>query len=477
MTDSPAGAAPAAPPAPPAGAGRTPGRTPGPTAAPAAAPGARRILAIALPVVLSNATAPLQGAVDTAVIGNLGAAAALAGVGLGAQLFSLLFVSFNFLQIGSSGLAAQALGARDGGRALDVLGRALAVALGCALALVLLQAPLRVAGLALFGASAEARALAGLYFDVRIWGAPAELANYALLGWFAGQEMTRRLFQHQLVVSGLNIGLSLLFVPVFGWGVAGVALATAIAAFGGLCYGLWLAAGRARAIRPAGWRADPRRILARPALLAVMTLNRDLFLRTLALTACFAWMTRQGAALGDATLAANVVLWQFLMVSAHALDGFAIAAETLVGQAVGARRPDLLRRAAVATGLWAVALAAALSLALALLSGPIIDLFATAPEVRALARAYAPWAALAPLAGVAAFHLDGIFVGATASREMRDAMLGAALAYLALSIPLAAQFGNHGVWGGVYLLFALRAAALLRLYPHLERRAALGGAR
>jgi MATE family multidrug resistance protein len=440
--------------------------------APAPAVGARRILAIAVPVVLSNATGPLQGAVDTAVIGNLGSEVHLAGVGLGAQVFSLLFVSFNFLQIASSGLSAQALGARDMGAVLDTLARALAVAAACAAGLILLQWPLRAAGLALFEGSAQAEAMAGLYFDIRIWGAPAELGNYALLGWFAGQEMTRRMFRHQIVVSALNVALSLLFVLGFGWGVAGVALGTVLAAFGGLAYGLWLARGRARAIRPGGWRADPGRILDRGALLAVMTLNRDIFIRTAVLVASFAWMTRLGSTLGDATLAANVVLWQFLMVSANALDGFAIAAETLVGQAMGARDPRALRRAAVATSLWAGALAAVMALGLAVLSGPIIDLFTTAPEVRALARDHALWAALTPLAGFAAFQLDGVFIGATGAREMRDAMLGATAVYVPASLALTAAFGNHGVWAALILLLLLRAGALLALYPRLEARAA-----
>ncbi len=442
----------------------------------AGAIGARRVMAIALPVMLSNATVPIQGAVDTAVIGNLGSDVYLAAVGLGAQIFSLLFGVFNFLQIGTSGLAAQALGSGDAGRVLNTLARALIVALGLAAALLLGREALGAGGLALFAASAEAERLARVYFDIRILGAPAELANYALLGWFTGQEMTRRLFQHQLVLSLSNIALNLLLVLGLGMDVDGVALGTVLASYLGLGYGLWLVSGRVRAIRPAGWRLDWARVLKPDELIRLMALNRDIFIRTLLLIGAFAWMTRLGSMLGDATLAANVVLWQFFEVSAYALDGFAMAAETLVGQAMGARSAARLRRAAAATSLWSGALALAFSALLVVVSGPVIDLFTTAPEVRALARDYALWAALTPAAGFAAFQLDGIFVGATASREMRNAMVVAAAVYFPAAWAMTQLFGNHGVWAGIHLFLLARAVTLLRLYPRIEARAAEQGA-
>ncbi len=432
--------------------------------------GARRVLAIAVPVVLSNAMSPIQGAVDTAVIGNLGEAAYLAGVGLGAEIFALIFGVLNFLQIGTSGLSAQALGARDPARVLDTLARALLIAAALAATLIVGQGVIEAAGRGWFEASSEAEDLASRYLRVRIWGAPAELANLALLGWFAGQEMTRRLFQMQLLVSCLNIALNLMFVLGLGMDVEGVALGTALANYAGLAYGLWLARRRARLLAPSGWRPEAARLMRRDALLALMALNRDIFIRTLLLAGSFAWMMRLGSTLGDATLAANVVLWQFFIVSAYALDGFAIAAETLVGQAAGARDRLRLRRAAVATSLWSFGLAACLSAALFAASGPVIDLFTTAPEVRALARDYALWAALTPLAGVAAFQLDGVFVGATAAREMRDAMLIAAAGYVPLAWFAVAAHGNSGLWAAMHALLLARAAVLLMLYPRIERR-------
>jgi MATE family multidrug resistance protein len=435
--------------------------------------GARRILAIALPVVLSNVTSPLQGAIDTAVIGSLGSTTMLAATGLGAQMFALLFGVFNFLQIGSSGLSAQALGAGDRARVIETLARALVVAALIAAALILARGALVAGGLALFEASGEAEALAGEYFAVRIWGAPAELGLYALFGWFSGQELTRRLVQLQVFACAVNVALNLMFVFGFGWDVAGVAAATAAASWAALLLGLWLARGRAAALAPPGWRLRARAVLARGELMRVMALNRDIFLRTLALIGSFAWMTRLGALQGDAVLAANVVLFHMFEMAAYALDGFAIAAETLVGQAMGARDRRALRRAAVATSAWSFGLAAVISGALLAMEGPFIDLFTTSPEIRALAREFAPWAALTPLAGVAAFQLDGVFVGATAAREMRDAMLASAAVYLPVSLGLAALFGNHGVWAALILLLLLRAGALLALYPRLEARASV----
>jgi MATE family multidrug resistance protein len=445
------------------------------TAGPAPAAGgagARRVLALALPVVLSNMTAPLQGAIDTAVIGNLGSEVYLAAVGLGAQLFALLFGVFNFLQIGSSGLTAQAVGARDPGRAVEVLARALMVALGLAALLIAGSGPLGRAGLALFEGSAEAERLAGVYFGIRIWGAPAELGLYALFGWFAGQGLTRRLFELQLLAAGLNVALNLLFVLGFGMDVDGVALGTALASWAALGVGLRLALGRGRAMTPPGWRLAAGRVLAGPELARLTALNRDIFIRTLLLIGAFAWMTRLGSTMGDATLAVNVVLWQFFEVSAYALDGFAIAAETLVGQAAGARDPKAMRRAAIATSLWSGGLAVAFSALLLAASGPLIDLFTSAPEVRALAREFAFWAALTPAAGFAAFQLDGIFVGATGAREMRDAMILSAGVYFPAAWAATAVWGNHGLWAGMILFLLLRAVALLALYPRLEARAA-----
>jgi MATE family multidrug resistance protein len=306
-----------------------------------------RVAAIALPVVLSNAMVPLQGAIDTAIIGNLGQASYLAAVALGSAIITLLFGVFNFLQMGVSGLTAQALGADDRRRVMNTLARAGVIALAIAAVLILARLPLRTGAMTLFSGSAEAKALGSAYVDIRIWGAPAELLNYAVMGWFAGQGMTRRLFEIQMVTSLTNIALNLIFVLGFGWGVEGVALGTVLAVASGLGLGLWRVRQRARRMAPPDWGFEWARILNPAELAQVMALNRDIFIRTLMLIGSFAWMTRLGSLQGDVVLAANGILLQFLYVAAYALDGFAIAAEAMVGQAMGARSRARRRRPGV----------------------------------------------------------------------------------------------------------------------------------
>ncbi|MEL6977998.1 MAG: MATE family efflux transporter [Pseudomonadota bacterium] len=428
------------------------------------------VLAIAAPVVISNASVPLQGAVDTIIIGNLGEVAPLAAVGIAAQIFSLLLGSFNFLQIGVSGLSAQALGRRAMDETATIFTRGLLLAFAIGALMILGQSAIAWAGLAMFEGGAETEAMAARYIAIRIWGAPAELGVYVLFGWFAGQGLTRNLVTIQLVAAALNVALNCLFVLGLGWGVEGVALGTAIASYGGLGFGLWLARRRIRAAAPA-WRPERGDLLDQAALARLFKLNRDIFIRTFLLLAAFAWMARLGSLQGDAILAANVVLWQFFLVSAYGLDGFAIAAETLTGQAIGARDRRRFDRAVWLTTLWSFGLAAAASIVFLAASGAIIDLFSTAPEVREIARRYALWACLIPLMGVAAFELDGIFIGATASREMRDSMIVSSAIFFPLSYALMSAFGNHGMWAAVWIWLLVRAATLAVKLPALRERA------
>ncbi|MDT8345372.1 MAG: MATE family efflux transporter [Thermohalobaculum sp.] len=429
-----------------------------------------RVAAIALPVVLSNATVPLQGAIDTAIIGNLGDEVFLAAVTLGAVVISLIFTSFNFLQMGVSGLTAQALGAGERGRVINTLLRALVIAGAIAAVLILLRWPVSRLALGLFEGSDEAEALAGLYVRIRIWGAPAELANYALIGWFIGQEMTRRLFEMQIVTSLANVALNLLFVLGLGMDVDGVALGTVIAAWLGLGYGLWRARARARLVAPVGWRPEWGRILDPAELGQVMALNRDIFIRTTCLTGSFAWMARLGSLQGDVILAANGVLMQFLYVAAYALDGFAMAAETLVGQALGARSGAHLRRAVVVSSVAALGLAAGFAALATVLSVPIVHLFTNVEAVREAARGFALWATLLPLVGVLAYQADGIFIGAAEGALMRNAMLISAGVYVPASWALTHAFGNHGLWAGLWLFMLVRAGTLALSYRRIEAR-------
>ncbi|MEM9708193.1 MAG: MATE family efflux transporter [Pseudomonadota bacterium] len=428
----------------------------------------RRVLGIALPIVVSNATVPILGIVDTGVVGQLGEAAPIAAVGMGALILSSLYWVFGFLRMGTVGLTSQALGAGDREEADAHLTRALAIGGLVGLALILLQIPLFRAAFWVTQPSAEVSPLAGAYLGIRIWSAPALIAGYAVIGWLIAAERTRAILAVQIAMNGLNIVLDLIFVIGLGWGVPGVAWATFIAEWSGLGFGLWLC--RDAFGRP-GWR-DWQRIFAPHRLAELAVLNGNLFLRTAILETMFIFFVRTGSALGDVTLAANTILMQFLYVTTHALDGFANAAETLVGQAMGARDRARLRRSAVLTGTWGAGMVFALAI-LFLLAGPLgIDAMTTAENVRIEAKSFLIWMVLAPFSGVAAWMFDGIYVGATRTRQMRNSMIVAASVYAVGIFTLVPAFGNHGLWASLLLSFVTRGVTLGAWYPQLERAAA-----
>lgn len=426
----------------------------------------RRVLSIALPIVLSNATVPLLGMVDTGVVGQMGLAAPIGAVGIGAVILTSVYWIFGFLRMGTSGLVAQSHGAGDVAETGAHLVRALAIALAAGLGFILLQLPLFALAFRLAPASAEVEALARDYLALRIWGAPATIGLYAITGWLIALERTRRVLVLQLLMNGLNVGLDLWFVLGLGWGVQGVALATLISEWSGLVLGLWFA----RAAVRAGLRSGA--VFAADRLRRLAQVNGDIMVRSVLLQASFTTFMFMAAGQGDVTLAANQVLLQFLSIVAYALDGFAFAAESLVGQAVGARRPARLRHAAWLTSQWGMAGAVALALGFALGGGAIIDLLTTSPGVRTEARVYLPWLVLAPLLGIAAWMLDGIFIGATRTREMRNAMLVSVGLYVPLLIVLPQIMGNHGLWAALMILSLLRGLTLWRLYPRVEAAAA-----
>lgn len=432
----------------------------------AGAMGHARVLKIAAPIVLSNATVPLLGAVDTAVVGQLGLAAPIGAVGVGAIILATLYWVFGFLRMGTSGLVAQARGAGDRAEESAILARALIVGAAAGAAFILLQMPLVAGAFAIAPASAEVEALASRYLAIRIWGAPATIALYAVTGWLIAQERTRGVLVLQLWMNGLNIGLDLWFVLGLGWGVEGVAVATLIAEWTGLALGLWMCGPALTA-----WRGRVR-LGARAEMGRMLRVNRDIMLRSVALQASFTTFVFLGARFGDVTLAANQVLMQFLEITAYALDGFAFAAEALVGQAVGARDRGGVRSASVLTSQWGVGGAALLGLVFWVAGPSIIDLMSTAPEVREMARHFLPWLVAAPLVGIASWMFDGIFIGATQTREMRDAMALSVLVYLAALALLVPAFGNHGLWAALMVLNAARGLTMAAFYPRIERRLA-----
>jgi MATE family multidrug resistance protein len=369
--------------------------------------------------------------------------------------------------MGTTGLTAQALGARDSGEMRAALGRAMLIAVAVGILLIALQWPIRLLAFALLDGSAKVEELARGYFDIRIWAAPATLANYALLGWFIGLGQARTALALQLVLNVSNMLLDALFVLGLGMGVAGVAagtvLAETLAALAGAAMAL-------RHLRRAGGVWSRARLLDRERLARAIAVNRDIMIRSAALILVFVWFMAQGAKQGDTVLAANAVLMQFIGVAAYFLDGIAFTAEALVGRAVGAADRALLRRAARLTTAWAALLALLACLAFAALGPQLVDLLSVSPGVREAAREYLAWAALAPLAGVWAFQLDGIFIGATRTAQMRNAMLATLAIYLAAWWALT-PWGNHGLWAALYASYAARALTLLYYYPGLLKDA------
>ncbi|MEM6939458.1 MAG: MATE family efflux transporter [Pseudomonadota bacterium] len=420
---------------------------------------------MAVPIVLSNATVPLLGAVDTGVVGQMGLAAPIGAVGLGAVMLSAMYWFFGFLRMGTVGLTAQAVGQEDPGEVAALLTRGLLIGLGAGMVLIALQSALFWAAFSLSPASAEVEGLARDYMRLRIWSAPAAIALYAITGWLIAQERTRAVLGIQLWMNGLNIFLDLWFVLGLGWGVEGVAFATFLAEWSGALLGLWFC----RAVfRDRLWRAW-HRVFDCTRWRRMIALNGDILIRSLLLEAILLSFLFLGADMGDVTLAANQVLLQFLMVTSYGLDGFAFAAEALVGQAAGAGARARLRRAAVLGSFWAVIVSLALMLVFALLGPAIIDVMAVAEDVRAAARDYLIYVVVLPLCGVAAFMLDGIFVGATRSRDMRNMMLVSFVIYVAAAAALVPVFGNHGLWSALLIAFAARGVTLGLRYPALER--------
>lgn len=430
----------------------------------------REVWRLAMPMILSNITVPALGMVDTAVIGHLPSAHYLGAVTLGALVFSFLYLGFNFLRMGTTGLTAQALGSGDGDELRAGLGRGLLLAVGLGILLLLAQRPVAWAAFYFLDAAPDILAGARNYFDVRIWSAPATLANYVLLGWFLGMQKVRIPLLLLTVVNGINIALDLLFVNVLKLGVPGVALASVLADYSGLLLGVMLAA-RVLGNFPGVWSGSL--LICRERVQRLFTVNGDIFVRTLCLISAFAFFTLQGAKLGELTLAANAVLMNFQTFMAYALDGFAHAAEAMVGRAVGARRWSALSAALKATLFWSVLVSGAFSLFYLIAGEWGIALLTDLPAVRAMAMEFLPWLVLSPVVSVWSYWFDGVFVGATLSRQMRNTMIVSALLIYLPVWSLTRPLGNHGLWLALLVFMAARALTMGFVGWGLWRRRAL----
>ena len=424
----------------------------------------RRVWRLAFPVILSNLSVPLMGAVDTAVMGHLPDPAYIGGVAVGALIFSYIYWGFGFLRMGTTGLVAQANGARDQGEMRALFLRGLLVAGTIGALVIALQGPIAALALALVQGSPKVEGLARRYYDVRVWSAPAALMQYVVIGWLFGVQRMAAALALIVFANALNMAVALWFVLGLGWGIEGVAGATLIAEWSAALLGLALV-GRRIARAPAG----AARIFDGERLLRMMRINGDIFLRTLCLVTAFAWFTSQGARLGDVLLAANAVLLNFQTFMAYGLDGFAHAAEALVGSAIGARDRAAFRDAVQTSTKWAALIALGFAAVYLVAGGALVRTLTGIETVRGAAAGFLPWAVASPLVSVWSFQLDGIFIGATRTAEMRNGMIVSLAGFLALSAALVPLWSNHGLWLAFLAFMALRALTLAVYLPRLYR--------
>ena len=413
----------------------------------------RRILRLAIPSIISNITVPLLGLVDVAIVGHLGAASYIGAIAVGGMLFSMIYWVFGFLRMGTSGLAAQAFGRRNLDEVSLVFVRSLGIGVALGLCLVALQVPILSVAFQWVDTTDEVRRLASLYFSICVWGAPAVLGLYSFSGWFVGMQNSRFPMYIALVQNVVNIVASLAFVFIGKMGVAGVALGTLIAQYAGFLLALLL------------WMVYYGRLWPRirwtvvceaEAMQAFFKLNRDIFLRTLCLVAVTVFFTSQGAREGEVVLAVNTLLMQLFTLFSYVMDGFAYAAEALTGRYVGAQNSDGLRRLVRVLFTWGAGLAIAFTLVYALGGESFLALLTNEPSVLVASRAYFGWAVAIPMAGVAAFLWDGIFVGATLSREMLRSMWIASASFFLVYFTLHPLLGNHALWIAFLSYLALR---------------------
>ena len=428
----------------------------------------RSVLAVAVPIMLSNVSEPLIGVVNTAVIGQLKEPYYIGAIAVGALIFSFIFWGFGFLRLSTGGLSAQALGAGDRTELVAVLIRALMIGLAAGIGLILLSPLIREAAFDLVGGSPEIRAHGETYFNYRIFAAPAALANYCVMGWFIGQSRAKLAFIVQLFLNLTNMALSALFVLGLGMTSDGVGLAALIAEWSAVSLALVLAAV---ILRGMGAHMSWPRILDPVRFRRTLLMNGDVMIRTLCLVFAFTFFTARGARAGDVTVAANAVLLNLFEVSAYLIDGFAYASEALVGQSVGARNRERFRAAVWLTSVWAMVLGVFCSLVIWFFGPALVDLMTLSPEVRETARAYLPWVAVSPVLGVICFQFDGIFTGAMATKDMRNMMIVSLGVFLLAWWLLEAPFGNHGLWAALNIFFIARGVTFATRMPSLERRA------
>ncbi|PSH60073.1 MATE family efflux transporter [Phyllobacterium endophyticum] len=425
----------------------------------------RLMLAITIPVMLASLTTPLLGLVDTAVIGQVGDPHLLGGLAIGALVFDFLFSTMNFLRAGTTGLVAQAMGRHDNVEQQAVFWRAIGIA-ALAGVLFIIATPLILQATISFMNPDDAVANAmSTYVSIRLLSSPMALGNFAILGLLLGQGKAMQGLYLQLLLNGVNVVMTIWFGLVLGWGVAGIAWGTVLGETVALVVGLVMIYLQFRAV-PNPTRA---RIFDTHEIRRMFAVNRDIMLRSFFLLIAYAYFTRAGTGAGAVTLATNAVLMNFLLISGYLIDGVTTAAEQISGRAVGAHYRPAFDRGIKLSFLWGLMLASSMAVFFLVFGNAIVAFLIKSDEVQAMASLYLPWAALAPVVGLLAFHMDGVFIGATWSRDMRNMMILSLFGYFAAYLILPQFWGNHGLWLALHLFLGLRGISLLSILPSRAR--------
>ena len=426
----------------------------------------RQIFRLALPSIVSNITVPLLGLVDVAIVGHMGSAVYIGAISIGSMIFNILYWVFGFLRMGTSGMTSQALGRRDLTAVVQLLGRSLAVGLAVALAILVLQVPVKAVAFLILAPDPEILRLASLYFNICVWGAPAMLTLYALMGWYVGMQNTRFPMLISITQNIINIVVSLTLVYGLGMKVEGVALGTLIAQYAGVAIAIFLWIRHYARLRSYfRWKG----VFVYVKMLDFFKVNSDIFLRTLCLVAVNLYFLAAGSRQGAVVLAVNTLLTQLYILFSYVVDGFAFAGEAMSGRYLGAGNAVGLRQTVRRVFFWGTAIALLFTVVYALGGERFLALLTDEASVVKAAAAYFPWAVAVPLAGVAAFVWDGVFIGVTATRGMLLSSLVATLVFFVVYVVFRVSLGNHALWMAFVVYLAVRGVVQTALWKRVKK--------
>lgn len=425
----------------------------------------KEILALSIPAIVTNITTPLLGLVDVTITGHMGSAIYIAAIAIGGNMFNMLYWLFAFLRMGTSGMTAQAFGAKNFKETTLTLYRALVVALLVGFAMIALQVPLGSAILTFLNVNSTTSIHAWEYFSICIWGAPAFLGTFALSGWFLGMQNSKATMYISILINIVNIATSLILVYLFDKGLSGVATGTLVAQWVGFIIGILICMSRKYNLK----RYPVIEIVKWNKIKRFFSVNIDIFFRTFCLVAVTLWFTRTGAQQGDTILAVNTLLMQLFLLFSFFMDGFAFAGEALAGRFIGECNTQRLKECVRALMLWGLIVAVLFTVLYAFGGEIILMLLSSEPEVIEASKSYYYWAAAIPLAGFITFTWDGIFIGATRTRAMLLSMFTASVSFFSLYFALYDTYANHAVWFAFISYLIIRGVILTIISPSLYK--------